>query len=311
MTKSALAWLLEESQPSVRWRALLDLTARGPRDPEVRDARARIPKAGWAADILRRQRPTGAWVSEESLYRPKYESTNWMLLILADLGMDRGDARIRAACEFWIRRFAKKDGGFGADRMRISEMCITGNTARALMQFGYEDHPRVRSALRWLLRDQKANGGWRCGWRRGILDGWEAMSAFAAYPRRKWTAGIGRAVDRGAEFYLERELHREGPRYEPWYRFHYPVHYFYDVLVGLDLLTSLGFGGDKRLAFAANLVKSKRRPDGRWNLDAVHPDMSRTAPPYPSRGRFALEKPGRPSKMITLRAERALGRTEG
>jgi hypothetical protein len=47
-------------------------------------------------------------------------------------------------------------------------------------------------------------------------------------------------VERSAEYYLERELHIQGERYEPWYRFHWPVHYYYDLLVGLDCLTALG-----------------------------------------------------------------------
>ena len=123
------------------------------------------------------------------------------------------------------------------------------------------------------------------------------------------------AVERGAEFFLERELHRQGDRYPPWYRFHYPVHYYYDVLVGLDLLTLLGCGDDPRLRFALALLKKKRRADGRWNLDAVHPDVEgkgvaewyRTHPkqrPTP----FALEVRGQPSKMITLTALKVLDR---
>lgn len=100
-----------------------------------------------------------------------------------------------------------------------------GNTARALVKFGYTDHPKVRSAFRWLVSNQKENGGWRCGWRRGIINAWEGMSAFTVYPRSKWSRGMHRAVERGAEFYLEREMHKEGKPYAPWYRFHYPIHY--------------------------------------------------------------------------------------
>lgn len=234
-----------------------------------------------------------------------------MILILSDIGVTKEDHRISNACELWIRRFAKKDGGFNGDLARISEMCITGNTARTLVKFGYVNHPRVKSAFQWLVKDQKENGGWRCGWRRGILDGWEAMSAFAAYPREKWTRSIKRAVEKGAEFYLDREMHKEGKRYEPWYRFHYPVHYYYDLLVGLDFMTALGFGNDRRLKFALSVLNEKRRADGRWNLDAVHPDLEgpiaksyARKPPTP----FYLEPVGQPSKMITFLALRVLKR---
>ena len=49
-----------------------------------------ITRRGWAQEILAKQDPAGWWVSGESLYQPKYLSTNWMLLILADLGLSLG-----------------------------------------------------------------------------------------------------------------------------------------------------------------------------------------------------------------------------
>lgn len=313
--KAVLDWLLEEDQPSIRYLALTQLLDRPEDDPEVRAAKALIPTKGWAADILAQQHAEGWWVSGERFYVPKYLSTNWMLLILADLGLTRDDPRIERACEQWIERFATEDGGFGADGAKKGHLCIVGNTARALIRFGYADHPRVRSALEWLVAHRDKNGGWSCFGSGRNLDSWEGLSAFAVYPRQKWTGGVKRAVEDAAEFFLQRELHRQGARYEPWYRFHYPVHYYYDVLVGLDLLTALGYGDDPRLEFAVSLLREKRRSDGRWNLDAVHPERVRRivramldiewATP------FALEEPGQSSKIITLRALIVLARLEG
>jgi len=306
-------WLLEDSEPSVKYLTLTELLGVPKEDSRVEKARALIAKKGWTAQILSKQNPEGWWFSGKSLSRPKYVATYWMLLILSDLGVTSEDPRVRKGCNLLIDKFAKEDGGFGYDSMRTSEMCITASTTQALIKFGYDDIPEVKSALRWLLKDQKENGGWRCGWRRGIIDGWEPMSLFASYPKAKWTRGIKRAVELGAEFYLERELHKEGARYEPWYRFHYPTHYYYDILVGLDFLTALGYGNDRRLNYALNLLREKRRPDGRWNLDAIHPDVGgRIAKQYAKRPPlpFAFDEVGRPSKMITLRALKVLKRTE-
>ena len=184
-----------------------------------------------------------------------------------------------------------------------------GNTARALVKFGYADHPKVRAAFEWLARSQKENGGCHRWGRNGVLDAWEGMSAFAVLPRRKWTAGMKRAVERGAEFYLSKEMHKQGASYGPWYRFHYPIHYYYDILVGLEFMTALGYADNRRLRNAFSYLDSRRRPDGTWNLDAIHPDLEGSSakwyakkPPTP----FALEESGHPSKMITLRAMLAL-----
>jgi len=304
----AVDWLLEEDEPSIRYLTLTQILGRPEKDGEVKAAKKAIGKTGWAADILAKQKHGGWWVHGENLYRPKYLSTNWMLLILSDLGLTKEDPRIRSPAEAWRDRFAKEDGGFGADGSKRSHLCIAGNTTRALVKFGYEDDPKVRSGFEWLIDNQWKNGGWSCFGSGGNLDSWEGMSAFAALPRDKWGKGYKTAVEKGAEFYLRKSMDQQGARYEPWYRFHYPVHYYYDLLVGLDFMTALGFGDDPRLEGAVSLLKSKRRPDGRWNLDAVHPDLEGgmaewygkhvSQAPTP----FGLEKAGRPSKMITFRA---------
>jgi len=316
-SKSVLNWLLEESQPSVRYLTLTQLLGRSEGDTEVRSVKQKVAKVGWAADILANQAPEGWWVDGESFYTPKYLSANWMLLILADLGLTKADPGIAKACEAWIMRFAKRNGGFGADGWRASHLCIVGNTARALVNFGYVDHPKVRSAFEWMVKNQAKLGGWSCFGSGRNLDSWEPMSAFAVYPRQKWTKGMKLAVEKGAEFFLQRELHKQGPRYPPWYRFHYPNHYYYDILVGLDFMTALGYGEDPRLKFALSLLKKKRRRDGRWNLDAVHPDVGggmadwyRRHPKHKPTP-FTLEAPGKPSKMITLTALRVLRRMNG
>lgn len=315
VAKAVLDWLLEEDQPAIRYHTLTELLEKPLDDGEVQSARERIPLKGWAADILAEQNPAGWWVGDDSLYRPKYLSTNWMLLILSDLGLTREDPRIQRACELWIQRFSKEDGGFGTDTMKKGHLCTNGNTARALVRFGYGDHPQVRSAFEWLVKHQAKLGGWNCFGKGRNLDSWEGLSAFAVYPRQKWTAGMTRAVEHGADFFLERELHRQGARYEPWYRFHYPVHYYYDLLVGLDFMTALGYGEDPRMRYAISVLNERRRPDGRWILDGVHPDLegSKRADWYrknPKRAPtpFALEEPGVPSKMITLRAMQVLNR---
>jgi hypothetical protein len=311
---SVIQWLLQDDQPSIKYLALTQLLGKPEKDPEVMSARNAITKTGWAKDILDTQNTAGWWVGGESLYKPKYLSTNWMLLILSDLGLTKDEPKIAKSCQLWMKRFSKSDGGFGIDGAKSSHLCTAGNAARALVKFGYVYHPKVRSAFNWFVKTQAKLGGWSCYLSGRNLDSWEPLSAFAVYPKEKWTKSMKLALEKAAEFFLERELHIQGDHYEPWYRFHYPIHYYYDILVGLDFMTALGYGNDKRMNHAIEVLKKKRRSDGKWNLDAVHPDVSdeymewyRKHPkqaPTP----FALEKPGEPSKMITLKAMQVLNR---
>ncbi|MGP8125762.1 MAG: hypothetical protein ACLQEQ_07885 [Nitrososphaerales archaeon] len=86
-------------------------------------------------------------------------------------------------------------------------------------------------------------------------------------------------------------------------------------MVGLDFTTALGYADDRRTGLALSHLKKLRRKDGRWNLDAVHPDYANDGK-WPRWWRqyrrrfhpFALEQVGHPSRMITLRALTVLKR---
>lgn len=315
-----LDWLLEPNQPSIRYLALTQLLGKRESDPDVREAKRRVPKAGWAAEMLARRDPGGWWVRDAHPMTPKYVAMNWNLLALSDLGATRAIPEVRESCELWMKKSPLNGGGVGGMSNGHGHHCYTGNMARALIKFGYKDDPRVRPALEWLVRTAHPKGGWTCWNYRDApatgrtLDSWEGLSAFAVYPRSRWSRAMEASVERGVEYYLDRELHRQGARYPPWYRFHWPTHYRYDLLVGLDVVTALGYGDDRRLGFALSHLRKKRRSDGRWNLDAVQPDLSpagvRRYAKHPKQRPvpLAFETPGRPSKMITLRALTVLSR---
>jgi hypothetical protein len=317
---SVINWLLEENQPSIRYLTLTELLGKPEKDSDVRSAKRNITKVGWAKEVLDKQLPGGFWYHEKSLFNPAYLATFWMLLILSDLGLTKEEPKVAKASELWMERNATKDGGFSESGKAGGHLCITGNSARALVKFGYVDNLKVTRAFEWIVKNQAEKGGWSC-WNFGkkrtgrTLDSWEPLSAFAVYPRQKWTRNMKQSVEKGTEFFLERELHNLGDRYPPWYRFHYPIHYYYDLLVGLDFMTALGYTSDKRLDYAISLLKKKQRSDGRWNLDSVNPDpespQGRWNKEHPKQAsnQFALEKPKEPSKMITLTALKILRRT--
>lgn len=318
--KHVLEWLLEPSQPSVRYLTLTQLIGRHESSPEVREAKAMIRSVGWVKDTLARRDPGGWWVRDGGRMEPRFLGTHWTMLALADLGVSRDIPQVRESCEYWMTKSPLAGGGVGGLGQGRGHHCFTANMARALLMMGYEDDPRIRKTLEFLVRTAHPKGGWTCRWNRDgpapsrTLDAWEGLAAFAAYPRSKWAPSMSACVEQGAEYFLERELHLQGDRYEPWYRFHWPMHYYYDLLVGLDCLTALGYGKDQRLGYALELLRSKRRKDGRWNLDAHQtdpdPEGARWFAAHPEKRPtpLAFEEAGQPSKMITLKALRVLDR---
>lgn len=310
-------WLTgPKADPSVRARFYREVEGRPEDDAKVRAAVQEVGKSGWAASLLRQQFPDGHWTtpgtSDGELYRPKYTATNWNAIVLADLGMTGADPRIRAIAELLLDRWGGKDGDLSGEN---GEICVTGNAVRTLLGYGLLDHPAVQRSIAWIVRTQKADGGWHCfPSRTGTLDAWEGLAALAEIPEARRDEPVRQALEKGAEFYLRRHLMKEAPvRYPPWYRVHYPNHYFYDLLVGLRILVRLGYGADRRLGPALRWLRSKRSRDGTWALDASHPDLDAKLAGYqyeevlfPMR----LEPLQAPSQWATVEALSVLARIE-
>ena len=184
--------------------------------------RAEVPTRGWVAKILARQRSKTWWATKKTCYVPKFRSTIWQLPVLADLGLSRRDERIANAVDLWFDlHYDPRGGGYSpgarTENWHASHLCTTGNMVRSLVRLGYLDDERVRSAIGWLVDEQYPDGGWDCfGREDATMDAWEAMSAFAEIPPGRRSSEVKRAIERGAEFFLERRLLHEGERFERW-----------------------------------------------------------------------------------------------
>lgn len=89
------------------------------------------------------------------------------------------------------------------------------------------------------------------------------------------------------------------------------MYYFYDILHALRVLTKLGYSDDERIRSAVQLLLSKRRPDGKWNLEG---DWYREGDYFNPKGKgrkapVSVEEIGKPSQWITLNSYRVLTAT--
>jgi hypothetical protein len=90
-----IPWLLSGDDPSVRFFTLTDLLGSSPDSPEAGAARRDIMSRGAVPRILAAQGQDGHWASRDRFYTAKYQGTVWQLLILAELGADGSDERVR------------------------------------------------------------------------------------------------------------------------------------------------------------------------------------------------------------------------
>jgi len=242
LKKSPIDWLLEETNPSVRYFTLHDILDKDKNDPQVVAAKQAIPKSQVAKKILQKQKPDGYWEEPASPYLPKYKSSYWQIMILGQLGMNKTDKRIEKACEH-IFQFQFKEGGFTSQTREtafreyqwllkrgkklppyekwvfniIFEQqlsCLTGNMVAALIRLGYENDSRVHKAIEWLVKIQNKDGGWLCPYwkahvrdKHGCFDGTICpLEAFSEVKKENLTKEMNETIEKGAEFLLMHRL---------------------------------------------------------------------------------------------------------
>jgi len=313
-------WLLEESNPSVRYLALRDLLGKRDDDPEVREAKRRIMEKGVVPKVLAKQEPGGHWGLPEHFYQnSKYKGTVWNLIVLAEMCADPNDERIRNACEFVLRWSQHRpSGGFsykGTDQNggnRTVFSCLTANMLFALVRLGYGNDERVHRGYRWISQYQRFDLGpypdrewpyqydlcWRdhtC--RSGAV---KVLKALAEVPEGERIKGMREKVEEGVEFLLTQRIFYRPPELKEisrknWLSFGFPLMWNTDLVEILGILGRLGVRDD-RMDETIELVLSKQGNNGRWKQENHF------------HGRFitSIETNERDSKWVTLNAMRAL-----
>src|SRR6185437_12946223 len=310
---STIQWLLD-SDPSIRWQVMCDLT--GAPAEEVAVERARVATDGAGARLLALQAADGNWGGVA--WNHGWDSTMHVLTLLREMGLGPESDAARRALE------RVRDGvtwqGCGppeADLNRFFEgevePCINGQVAAAGAYFRQD----VRGVIDRLLGEQLADGGWNCeAPERSMRSSFntticvlEALLEFeqSGFPGSQSHFAVTAARLRGQEYLLERRLFRRRSTGEPiardrksgaeWNRFAFPAWWHYDILRGLDYLRRAEVAPDERVAEAVALVASKRDEAGRWPLETQYPGRMPVA---------TDEGEGRPSRWNTLRALRVL-----
>jgi hypothetical protein len=314
-----LPWLLEpdEENPGVRYFALRDLLDCPVDDPELVAAQAVVMNTGPVPATLEAQETDGYWVKPGPGYAPKYRGTLWSVIFLPQLGADGNDERIRRAIDYVFDHAQAASGGFSCNGTPSATIhCLWGNVARAMLGLGYWGDERLTLAIEALARSITGDGyewyrkrgvqspGFVCSANYGLPCGWGAVRALWALngvPVAERAPVIQSAIEASVDFLLSYNVAQADYPFKErinssWFKFGYPLGYVTDVLLNLEVLVEAGCGGDDRLKEAVDLVLSKQDEQGRWKLE------------YSYKGKlwYDIEKKGKPSKWVTLRALRVL-----
>lgn len=324
-----VAWLLD-SDPSIRWQVMRDLLDL-PKS-EWTAERTKVETEGWGAQLLAVQDDDGqwaggahfpadfAWPGPETFQGPgkpwrgegqPWTSTSHVLGLLREFGLDPGSDRMRRSVELIGANCRWEHQGQPYWEGEV-EPCINGALVANGTYFGVDMSPVVHRLVGEVLSD----GGWNCAAEDGsirssfntTINVLEGLLAFEV--ATGGTPGSRKARRSAEEFLLQRQLFKRLATGEPADRrfrlLTHPSRWFYDVLRGLDHFRVAGLvdetDPDPRLDEGIEYIRSRHGDDGRWDLD------------WTPEGRTWLdlhERPGMPSRWITLRALRVLRWADG
>jgi hypothetical protein len=152
-------WLLENEEPGARYLALRDLLDKPDNDPELAEARKEAHEKGPIAAVLKQMHPSGYWEEEGPRYNPKYRSTVWSLILLAQLGARvEMDERIEIAKKYFLDKALTPLGQISASGTASGTVaCLQGNLCAALLDLGCQDE-RLDKAFEWMARSVTGDG---------------------------------------------------------------------------------------------------------------------------------------------------------
>ena len=319
-------WLLDESDPAVRHLALRWLQDRTADDLEARVAREAATRRAPIAPILDAQDPEGWWVKPGAGYAPKYTGSTWSLIVLDQLGADGTDPRIRRGCAYLLAHTPAPTGGFGMSGSAVGRPapssvlhCLNGNLLRALIGFGWSEDTRVVAAVDWAARavvggpdappyhdSATAGPGFACGVNEGLPCAWGAtktLLGLARIPVGQRQPIVQDAIDSAVDLLLSVDPATAaypagwgGTISRAWFKPGFPSGYVADIPQVLEALVDAGRINDPRASNAIEWTIARQDDRGRW----------RNLNPYAGKLWSDVDRPGAPSKWVTLRACRVL-----
>ena len=281
MKKEVINWLLEEENPSVRYRTFTELLDRSQEEEEIIEVKNKIPNSKPVKTLLDKMYPEGYWLQKnprtnqiygEGVEYGAFGTTHYCLSYLAELGLDRDQPQVAKAAERYLC-LQKRDGDF----LRHFS-CLLGYNIRTFVMLGYRDDVRVKKSMNLLLKTDRPDGGYLCDMHEGryktksvkscVRGSVKVLLAFSHLPEY-WKHS--RCI-KLADYFLSRDgIFKTSNLNEhvnkDMERNSFPITWRANVFEILLSLSKMGYGNDSRLDRAWNFMDSKQDSVGRYYLD--------------------------------------------
>ncbi len=304
-----IEWLLEEDNPSVRYRTLTELLDENENSSAAIEAREGIKDSEAVKKIFSKFDDEGYWTyydkRRDRIFGKgteyfDYLTTHFNLAFLSELGMTREDERIEPAVSRFLN-LQKEDGDFLGHYS-----CLYAYNLRSFIRMGFGEDKRVKRTINLLLDSGKFDGGYLCDIHEGkyktretkscIRGSLKVMLAFAELPEYQRTETCKSLVD---YFLIRHGIFENSDLKKPVLgeltSTIFPFLWKSSLTEVLYGLSRIGYGNAEELAEAWMILDSKKDGNGKYILNWS-----------PPKSYFKPGKRGEPNKWITLYALLAL-----
>lgn len=326
---SAVQWLLQSEDPSIRYFTLTEILNKSKDSIEVENTRRLIPSGPRVRALIDGQKSDGGFGVHP--YQ-KWTGAHWRLVSLVELGIPQGFRPAVMATHLVL------DWLLGEAHLRNVPLingryrrCASqeGNALAVCSRLGVAQDPRVRGLAESLVEWEWPDGGWNCDRREdahhsSFNESLSTLWGLVEYYDATGDNRVRESVEKASEFFLRHRIFRscridEGRQPETFHRkvrrsilsiteLHYPLYWHYDILQALIILDRAGKLRDPRNNEAIDLVQSKRGEDGRWRPEGYYWNLKRKTQRKMQVSNVEVVDWGRkgPNEMITLNALRIL-----
>lgn len=274
-------WLLEQNNPSVRYRTMTELLDRKKDDIEVVQAREQICSSEMVTKILSKMHPDGYWLQKkpatnefvgDGVEYGAYATTHFCLAYLAELGLDSQNPQVSKAADRYLN-LQKADGDFCC---HLS--CLFGYNIRTLIMLGFRQDSRVQNSIDLMLATERPDGGYLCDLHEGkyktkavkscIHGSVKTLLAFSEL-QEYWDHPRCQSL---VEYFMKRNvLYRtsdlEKAINRDVTRTSFPITWRAGLTEMVYALSKMGYGSNDELNRAWEILDSKRDSQGKYRLD--------------------------------------------
>jgi hypothetical protein len=276
-----LDWLLEPSNPSIRYRTLFEIQGYSQSNSEVQQAYNDILKWKPVQFIKKTMQPDGFWqvkvdngkiVGKDTEYRT-FNTTHWVLGYLAEYGLTRSEDFIELAANRYLN-LQKNDGDYWR---HLS--CLYGLNLHTFAKLGFGTDSRIQKTLELVFTSIRYDNGYLCDIHAGKKNkGKPVKSCYRG--SQKVLFGLGEypltwnhpSVKKLVDYFLNRQvlfktMHPDELVVQNAGALVFPFTYREGLIDILYPLLKMGYGNQTKVLRAWELLESKRTPENKFLLD--------------------------------------------